>query len=193
MANLDDLEGRFWDARRASMDLARVRDDRRRVLLDEARARIEAQLNEEFPRMVATLQAEADCQRALDDARIEAAKEKLKRVSNYGVLVEWKTKDRNWYNLEKRRLLYKTGRRAVVEMCTHETRFADNCPDYRRPKPGDLFLRRLKKNGEKSLQIVTTLRDGEIPSNWYPEGEKPEGAAPENGEEAILAEIRGTR
>lgn len=171
-----DFETKYIDAKVEHERLKNRRDVRRRELFDEARIRIEAQLDEEFPETKDLRQAEQQTRQEYYDARIAEGKKRLAGM-NYqqGMLVEWDTKRSNW-RTDRQNWLYKTGRRGVLEVCDYDTVFPTNVAHYRIPKPGDLFIRRIKVNGEPS-QLIVVLRENRIPSNWYPESEIPERAA----------------
>jgi hypothetical protein len=83
-----------------------------------------------------------------------------------GPVFEW----RHSYGIGNKRL---TGRRGIFEVCTPETEFAGNVGSYRRPKPGDIFIRVLKKDGTPGLAFETKNWNGKFSSNWLPEGKEP--------------------
>lgn len=170
------IETKYHDAMVENHRFKERRDDRRRQLFAEARVKIEAQLDEEFPETADVQQAEEQAKREYFDARIAEGKKRLAGMNYHkGLLVEWDRRKNEWFT-DRRNWLYKTGRRGVLEVCDYDTTFPENMADYRRPKPGDLFIRRVKANGEPSQQIIT-LHDGHVPTRWHPEGEIPEQAA----------------
>jgi hypothetical protein len=175
MTDADSLKQQLDEAHIDRVRIALRRNERRQELVREAMAKVERDLDAEFPEFTEAVAEEDQRRIAYEDARLEAAKARVSR-NNYGVLVEWGMRDRNWYNLEKRYLMYKTGRRAVLEVCDRNTIFDRNMADWRRPAIGEIFLRRIKKNGENSAQIIK-LHNEEIPSSWLPEGDKPPRAA----------------
>lgn len=60
-------------------------------------------------------------------------------------------------------------KRGVVEVCTKDTKLAENL-GWKKPDIGEAFVRVLKKDGTPSLMA------GEKWGTWLPEGQKPEGA-----------------
>ena len=124
----------------------------------DAIAEIDKQLRAEYDeplRLAATKRYEA--QKALDDARIA---EWASRGPAVG------TRYLEWNNDRYSREAIRTGRVAVVEQRTNETRLPDNVR-WCLPIIGDKFLRILKKDGTPGLQFVA-LSDWK----WKPEADE---------------------
>ena len=175
MNKVEALKSQFDDAHVDRVRIALRRDERRQQLVKAAMAQVELDLNAEFPEFQEAIEIETARRAEYDAARLEAAKARV-NGNNYGMLIEWGMRDRDWYIVEKRYLLYKTGRRGILEVYETGTLLPETMGDWRKPQIGDVFLRLIKKNGEKSRKIIT-LHNGEIPGNWYPEGDKPAKAA----------------
>jgi hypothetical protein len=96
---------------------------------------------------------------ALNQAKIERASQRGWKGHPPGtVLCRWETRNQ-WV----RELVVKE--KAIVEVCTQDSEFAGNI-GRRRPSIGELFLRRLKKDGTPSLIV-----SGHYWGTWRPEGE----------------------
>lgn len=177
MVDLNELEATYIESKQACRRLDRQREDRRRALEQEARVRIAAQIDEEFPEWRQANDQATEAQRAFYDARIEDARARLSAM-NYGrgVLVEWETKKGQWFS-ERKNWHYESGRRGTIEVVDRNTQFPDNMADYRRPALGDMIIRLLKKDGTPSKQVINLMNG--IPNWWLPEGEKHEKAAPD--------------
>src|SRR6185436_17999621 len=98
MDDVDKLKTALDDATVERATMERRRNERHHQLLDEAKKQVAQQIAKEFPDWQDKRTAEADAKRALEDAKIEAGKERLERM-NYGrgILVEWNVNNRNWY------------------------------------------------------------------------------------------------
>ncbi len=176
MADITALETLLDDAIVERVRVVQERNQKRRLMLEEATAKIDAAIAAEFDSSIAMYQNVENMHRtALENARLEIGRKRF-AASNYkGLLVEWGRHSSNWYDTEKRDLLYPTGRRGLLQVCERETRFADNITHYKLPKIGDLFIRLVKKDGTSGLQHVL-LYGGEVGGHWLPAGEKPEKA-----------------
>ncbi len=156
------------EARNAYYGLEHEKNVKQREQETAAMWAIRASIAQEYNERLSILAEEMNkAGRLLAIAEAENGKVNLVNYPS-GPVFEW-GHSRHYYGRGNKRL---TGRRGIFEVCTPETEFARNVCSYRRPKPGEVFIRVLKKDGTPGLAFETSRWDGKF-SNWLPEGKEP--------------------
>lgn len=113
--------------------------------------------------------ARSDAWRAVEVARVEAARTAERPIPIGTVMEEWRVPGCGWYH---RREQERTGRRGVLQLVEVDTEF----PRGRFASVGSECIRVFRKNGQLGKMLIT--RDYEVRNNWRPvtpEGEVSHG------------------
>jgi len=175
MSRLEELQTAWGEA---SGKHEAVRDARmafERELLDEVSKKVDGKFRAEE---CASHNAEAAAERAFRDEenRIRAEGNSAKLLHPEGtVLLEWRLGP--WGSANREMGL--TGRSAVLQIFKKGDLFPSNVR-YRRPRPGDVVLRLIKKDGRPGIAIETVYErhdwfceSGKNWSRWLPQGKEP--------------------
>jgi hypothetical protein len=166
-----ELQTAFDEARRRLELATRARDDERRRLVDEATAKIDAEMKAKHGPLIVEARAAAEAAKAALEAGKVAEGEARAAALPQGVLVEWTWSTSNRWNQDYQ--YRKSGRSGLAEVCTPRTQFGGN-KRYGLPSVGEVFIRLLKNDGKPGTQFAAMTRHAlDSTTLWLPEGQEP--------------------
>lgn len=144
----DNLRAQRDATAQATAQARRIRSKERDDRLSEFTKTLDAELDAKHDADFAQLRkAERAALIAWENAEIASARVKVDAMP-VRRFEEWRMRKLSAFRLGD---AAPSGRIGVLEVCTRESRFAENVSDYAQPDVGDIFLRILKSDGTPSL------------------------------------------
>jgi hypothetical protein len=168
-AEVERLEKEAEDAERALRKARQMRDDEKDQLLSAARERIVREVDGKHNEKIQQL-----CAASVAAAKAATKAKEQRALSGATSQIPLGTRMVHWERVRGLSSAWEqkpSGKKGIVEVLTTGSPLPDN-KRYGLPKPGDVIIRFLKKDGSKALGCID-VDSWDAKSHWLPEGQKP--------------------